>query len=42
MNCEKCAWAIWYYGTVVECCNTDECPSEEELEKAEKEGCLAI
>lgn len=42
MNCERCAWAVWYYRTVVECCNTDGCPSEENFEKAEKEGCLAI
>jgi RNase P subunit RPR2 len=42
MMCEKCAWAIWYYNEVVECCNSDECPSEEEFENAEKEGRLAI
>lgn len=42
MCCEKCAWAIWYYGSVVNCCNDGECPSEKEFERAEKEGCLAI
>jgi hypothetical protein len=40
--CENCAWAIWYYGSVVECCNDGDCPSEEDFERAEKEGYLAI
>ena len=31
-DCRKCAWAIWYYGEVVECCNSDDCPSEEDFE----------
>ena len=41
-DCRKCAWAIWYYGEVVECCNSGDCPSEEDFERAEREGCLAI
>ena len=40
-KCAKCAWAIWYYGEVVECCGGP-CPTEEEFEAAERIGCLAI
>ena len=39
MNCEKCMWAIWYYGMVVECRNTGDCPTKEEFEEAEREEC---
>ena len=42
MCCENCAWAVWYYGEVVECCNSDDCPSEEDFKIAEERGCLAI
>ena len=42
MCCEKCAWAVWYYGSVVECCNDDSCPSEEDFKRADEEKCLAI
>lgn len=42
MKCENCAWAIWYYGSVVECCNSDLCPSEEDFIVAEENGYLAI
>ena len=40
-NCAKCVWAVWYYGSVVECCGGP-CPTEEEFEIAERMGCLAI
>ena len=40
-NCKNCAWAVWYYNEVVECCGGP-CPSEEDFEAAEKIGCLAI
>lgn len=42
MKCENCAWAVWYYNEVVECCNSDPCPSEADFEAAEKMGCLAM
>ena len=41
-DCRKCAWAIWYYSEVVACCNTGDCPSEEDFERAEREEYLAI
>ena len=42
-NCAKCAWAIWYYKSVVECCSCDEpCPTEKDFEAAERKGCLAM
>ena len=28
MDCKNCIWAIWYYGEVVECCNTGKCSFE--------------
>lgn len=40
-NCENCAWAVWYYSEVVECCGGP-CPTEEEFEIAERLGCLAM
>ena len=41
MKCENCAWAVWYYNEVVECCGGP-CPSEADFEAAEKIGCLAM
>lgn len=42
MCCENCAWAVWCSNEVVACCNDGKCPSKEDFERAEKEGCLAI
>lgn len=42
MYCENCAWAVRYSNEVVACYSDGKCPSKEDFERAEKEGCLAI
>lgn len=41
-DCRKCIWAVWYDNEIIACCNPRDCPSEEDFERAEREGSLAI
>ena len=45
-NCARCMWAIWDYGGMqcVDCmaCGDEKCPTDEDIEAAEKGGYLAF